>query len=204
MSTLQSLTLKRNAALGKLRALQIRAERLTGPDSSVATQALSQLESALDEMLVATEHLQTQISEAAAARDEAEAALRRFLEFAEAVPLPCVWTTREGEIAHANPAAAELLNVSAQRLSGRPLLLFLADRPAFEQAVLALNQGISRMVVIDIHLRPRERRPRRMRLSGRRMTSDEHHCWFITEVAAASKAASADVLSHLNPRPTTV
>ena len=168
----------------------------------MTAKALSELESSLDEMLVAIEHLQSQIAELAGARQDEDVAHRRLAEFADAVPLPCLWTTREGDIAQANPAAAELLNVSPQRLSGRPLLLFLADRPAFEQALSALNQGISRMVVIDILLRPRERRPRGVRLSGRRLTSDERYCWFISEVDEAS-SASPGVSSLSNSRRTT-
>lgn len=182
MSTLQSLTLKRNSALGKLTTLQRRAERLTGPEASVVTATIAELESALEELQVATEQLQAQVEELASERHEADMARRQLTEFADVVPLPCVWTGREGEIEAANPAAAELLNVSLQRLNGRPFMLFLADRPAFEQAISALNQGISRVVTIEMLLRPRERRPRAVRITGRRLASHVRHCWFVTQL----------------------
>lgn len=200
MSTLQSLALRRNAALGKLRSLQLRAERLSSPESSLVTTALAELESSLEEMLVATEHIQRQLDELAGARREADVSHRRFAEFEEILPLPCLWTTPEGDIAEANPAAADLLNVSRQRLNGRPLLLFLSDRPAFAQALSALNQGISRMVVIDILLRPRERRPRSVRLTGRCLTSDERHCWFITDAGDGAEAPLVAMTSRAMPR----
>ena len=182
MSTLQTLTLKRTAALGRLAKLHQRAERLSGPEASVVSALLRELDSALEETQVAIEQMQAQLDELAGARHEAENVRRQLQDFADAVPLPCLWTTRDGAIEAANPAAAELLNVSMQRLSGRPLMLFLANRQAFEQASAALNQGISRAVELDMLLRPRERRPRAVRLSGRRLGSDVRHCWFITSV----------------------
>lgn len=181
MSTLQSLTLKRTSALGKLTTLRRRAERLTGADAPVVTAAIAELESALEEVQVATEQLQAQVEELAAERHEADHARRQLGEFVDSVPVPCLWTSREGAIEGANPAAADLLNVSQQRLTGRPLILFLADRQAFEQAISALNQGISRIVTLDMMLRPRERRPRFVRLTGRRLPSHVRLCWFVTQ-----------------------
>ncbi len=182
MSTLQTLTLKRNAALGKLTRLRQRAERLSGAEASIVSGTLLELEVALEETQVAIEQLQAQVEELATARHESELVRQQFEEFADAVPVPFVRTSRDGEIDQANPAAAELLNVSVQRLRGRPLMLFLANRQAFEQALTALNQGVSRTVLLEMLVRPRERRPRPVRLSGRRLASDGRHCWFVTPV----------------------
>jgi PAS domain-containing protein len=196
MSTLQSLTLKRNTALGKLTTLQRRAERITGPEASVVRSTVAELESALEELQVATEQLQAYVDELAAERYEADRARRRLAEFVDVLPIACLWTNVEGAIEGANPEAADLLNVSLQRLNGRPLMLFLADRQGFEQAISALNQGVSRAVTVEMMLRPRERRPRAVRITGRRLASHAQLCWFLTSmegpVPGTSSSPSTD------------
>lgn len=179
MTTLQGLTLKRNAALGKLTTLQRRADRLAGPPAPVVASALAELESALEEINVATEQLQMHLDELAGARQEADAVRALLREFLDVLPVPCLWTDSTGQIDDANAAAAELLNVSAQRLHGRPFIHFLADREAFEQALAALNRAVSRTVVIETLVRPRERRPRAVGLTGQRLGSDARYCWFL-------------------------
>ncbi len=193
MTTLQMLTLRRNAALGKLATLQRRAERLTAPAASVMTSALHELNAALEEMQVATEQLQSQVEELAEARHDAERIRRLFSEYIDLVPVPCVWTREEGAIDQANTAAAELLNVSAQRLCGRPLMLFLTERERFGEGVAALDQGLARTVELLVVIRPRERRPRAVRLVGRRLESDNRRCWFLLAPESGDQPVTGDL-----------
>ena len=178
MNTLQMLTIRHTAALGKLATLQRRAERLPAPVASVTTAALQELKAALGEIEVAADWMQAQANELAAVRGDAERMRRLFTEYVDQVPVPCVWTGSEGEIDQANTAAAELLNVSAPRLCGRPLMLFLADRERFGEGVSVLNDGLARTVDFLVAVRPRERRPRPVRLVGKRLEYDPRRCWF--------------------------
>ena len=186
MTTLQMLTLRRTAALTRLNTLQRRAKRLSAPAAGVIGSALEEFAAALEEVEVATEQLQTQVEELAGARHQLSVVRERFSEFVDALPVPCVWTTAQGEIDGANSAAAELLNVSSSRLAGRPLVLFMTERPAFSEALSALNEGLTQVVELSVVVRPRERRPREIRMIGRRMQNDDRRCWFFTPLEAGS------------------
>ena len=179
MTILQMLTLRRNAALARLATLEKRAERLGSPSAAVITSALSELSTALEEIKVAADQLQLGADELSAARRELQQLRREFTEFLDILPMPCVWTTGSGEIDVANSAAAELLNVSGTRLAGRPLMLFLNDRQAFAEALRALNDGLTKVIEVPAVVRPRERRPRSLRLVGRSLSHDTRHCWFL-------------------------
>ena len=184
MTTLQNLTLRRNAALSRLTALQRRAERVSAPGAGVIGSALNELTAALEEVQVATEQLEQQIEELATAKIEARTGRDQMNELIEVLPVACVWTTADGEIDRANGAAAEMLNVSAARLAGRPLMLFTTERRAFSDALAALTEGVTRVVEVTAVIRPRERRPREVRLIGRKLQHDTRYCWFLSLVAA--------------------
>ena len=180
MTTLQMLALRRAAALSKLGTLQKRAERVSGPSTTLVTNALRELSDALEEVQVATEQLQSQIDDLATSRQQANDLDARFTEFIDIVPVATVWTDASGEIQLANASAAQLLNVSAARLVGRPLALFLTERATFAQALAAMNEGLTTMVDVPAVIRPRERRPRELRVIGRRLRADSRNCWFLT------------------------
>jgi PAS domain-containing protein len=184
------LTVRTNAALGRLVSLQKRAERITAQGNGIVRPALKELTDALDELQVANEQLQTQVVELAEAKAAAEAVASRFDELLEVMPFSCVWTDRAGEIVDANTAASALFNVSRQHLSGRPLILFLADRTALMDAFGALAAGIVRAVDFNAVVRPRERRVRPVRVSGRRLESDDRLCWILLEPTSAEPAGS--------------
>ena len=186
MNTRQMLTIRHTAALGKLATLQRRAERLPSPAASVTSAALHELKLALEEMQVATDQMQSQANELAAVRDDADRLRRQFAEYVDQVPVPCVWTGSEGEIDQANTAAAELLNVSAPRLCGRPLMLFVTERDRFTEGIGALNQDLARTVDLQVLIRPRERRPRPVRLVGKRLAHDQRRCWFLLALDATT------------------
>jgi PAS domain S-box-containing protein len=189
MTSLHLLTVRTAAAIGRLSALQKRAERLTGPGGPVIKPALKELSDSLEELQVANEQLQQQVDLLAEARTSVDGLQNRYMEFVDAVPVACVWTDSEGQIVQANTAAASLLNVSSQHLQGRPLMFFIVDRDKFRDAQAALNGQLTSVVEMSLPLRPRERRSRQVRLIGRRLQHDDRRCWFIQqdfEIADAS------------------
>jgi PAS domain-containing protein len=185
MDTLEILTLKTATAMGRLADLQRRAEHAPEKASPVIKPALRELTTALEELQVANEHLQAQVDELAALRWSAASTDQRLEEFANVVPTPCVWTDVAGVIAEGNEAACTLLNISKQRLPGKPLMLFVTDRDALFGALHSLREGSARTVEAEMVVRPRERRPRRLRVLGCRLEHDLRCVWFLQEPAAA-------------------
>jgi PAS domain-containing protein len=186
MTSLHLLTVRTAAAIGRLSNLQKRAERVTGPGGPIIRPALKELTEALEELQVANEHLQQQVDMLAEARVSVNEVTSRFDEFADVLPVACVWTDESGQILQANAAAAALLNVSSPHLEGRPLMFFVTDRDKFKDAQSALNQQLTTVVDVPLILRPRERRPRSVRLVGRRLQHDQRRCWFLQPVESES------------------
>lgn len=184
MTSLHLLTVRTAAAIGRLSALQKRAERLTGPGGPVIKPALKELSDSLEELQVANEQLQQQVDLLAEARITVDSVQNRFVEFVDAIPVACVWTDSEGQIVQANSAAASLLNVSSQHLNGRPLMFFIVERDKFRDAQAALNAHLTSVVEMALSMRPRERRARQVRLTGRRLQYDDRRCWFIQQADA--------------------
>jgi PAS domain-containing protein len=174
------LTIRTNAALGRLASLQRRAEKAATPVRSVVRPALKELTDALEELQVANDQLQAQVEELVDAKLQARTAEQRFTELLEWLPCACVWTSPSGEVVEANRAAAALLNVSAQHLSGRPLVLFMTDRGKFTEA-LGLLTASTGAVLATVGIRPRERRAKQVRLVGHRRDRDDRLCWFLVE-----------------------
>ena len=190
MTSLHLLTVRTAAAIGRLSALQKRAEKMTGPGAPVIRPALKELSDSLEELQVANEQLQEQVDLLAEARTAVGVFEHRFAEFVDAVPVACVWTDGEGQILQANAAAASLLNVSSQHLNGRPLMFFIVERDKFRDAQAALNGQLTSVVEMALALRPRERRSRQVRLTGRRLQHDDRRCWFIQQSDAEQPDAS--------------
>jgi two-component system, OmpR family, sensor histidine kinase VicK len=186
MTTLHMLTVRTNAALGRLASLQKRVDKTTTPAVPIVRTALKELTDSLEELQVASEQLQQQADESLASKQRLVQEQARLREFVESLPVACVWTTEDGQIEDANPAAADLLNVSAQHLAGRPLMLFTVERAKFSESLTALNEGLTNVVDLAAVLRPRERRPRQVRLVGRRLEHDARRCWFILETNGTS------------------
>ena len=189
MTTIQMLAVRTNAAFSRLASLQRRAQRIDPPANGVVRPALRELTDALETLRVANDHLQVQEAELTRMKSMTVAADRRFAELQEVLPCATVWTTATGEITDANPAAAELLNVSRQHLIGRPLLLFLSGRDKFQIALIELGGGTIWSLDLDGEVRPRERRPRGVRMLGRRLDGEENLCWFLLEVPPPQPAA---------------
>ena len=182
MSRLQSLTVRTNAALGRLADLQRRAVQVSASTApSIVRAALKNLAAALSELQAATDQLHTHEEELRASRARAADVERRLAEFVQALPLAAVWTDTQGTILEANDAAAALLNVARPRLPGKPLMLFLSDREAFFQALAALQAPGGHVVELDMLVRPRERKPRVAKVTGRVLEHDTRWCWFLRE-----------------------
>jgi PAS domain-containing protein len=183
VATLHNLTLRTATAVGRLAELQRRAERLTDKPSPIAKSALAELSTALEELQVANEALQTQLDELNAIRLSVENVQRANDEFAQALPIAALWTDRAGVIEKGNDAASQLLNIGKYHLQGKPLMLFITDRAPLFAALRSLCDapGVP-SVDIDITVRPRERRPRKMKLCGRRLEHDARCVWFLHDV----------------------
>jgi PAS domain-containing protein len=187
MGALHNLTLRTATAVGRLADLQRRADRTPDkPPSAVTKAALQELSTALEELQVANEQLQIQIDELAATRAESTVAQQAREEFANAVPIPVLWTNGAGVIEKGNDAASQLLNIGRHHLAGKPMMLFVSDRATLFGAVRSLcEMGNVQSVDVELTIRPRERRPRRMRLRGCHLEHDERCVWFLHESPAA-------------------
>ena len=170
--------------------------------------ALKELSAAIEELQVANEQLSQHANELAASRHDAVELTARHEEFIDVLPLPCIWTDEHGAVDQANEATAALLNVAARRLAGKPLSLFVADRPSFFDALSVLRSDRSQTVDLAVQIRPRERRPRQMRLTGHRLRHDRRLCWILSDEASgvpnldpAAEPTSAGELVRLGPAP---
>jgi PAS domain-containing protein len=182
MGTLHNLTLRTATAVGRLAELQRRAERVVEKPSLLAKSALAELTTALEELQVANETLQAQLDDLASAREQASSTQHALEEFANAMPMVVVWTDIGGVILKGNEAASQLLNIGKHHLQGKPLMLFVTDRPVLFEALRSLGEVKGGPPVnVEVTVRPRERRPRKMQLSGRRLEYDGRCVWFLHE-----------------------
>jgi PAS domain-containing protein len=173
------LRVRTTGALGRLAELERRAERGVASSTTIVRPALKELTAALEELRIANEQLEEIVEELGASRGHVEAVAAQHAEFVSMVPVASVWTNPAGTILEANQAAAALLNVARQRLPGKPLMLFIADRPLFFDALASLRTSEQPSVELRAVVRPRERRPRTMRLMGHRLEHDSRWCWFL-------------------------
>ncbi len=179
MSTLHNLTLRTATAVGRLAELQRRAERITENRLPITRTALAELSTALEELQVANEALQGQVDEVTALRMSAEDALATVDELAEALPIAALWTDSGGVIDKGNDAASQLLNVGKHHLVGKPLMLFITDRGVLFGALRCLcDTPHVTAVDVEITVRPRKRRPRKMKLAGRKLEHRTGCLWF--------------------------
>jgi PAS domain-containing protein len=130
----------------------------------------------LEDLQVANEALTTQREELQLARLIADNTQHAMDAFAQALPIAVLWTDRAGVIEKGNDAASQLLNIGRHHLQRKPLMLFITDRGVLFGAMRSLGEGRGVAAVdVDITVRPRERRPRRMKLCGRRLDHERHH-----------------------------
>lgn len=184
MGTLHNLTLRTATAVGRLAELQRRADRIVDKPSPLTKSAIQELSTALEELQVANEALQSQLEEITVVRQQLSTAQQALDEFANATPFAIIWTDHAGVIENGNERASQLLNIGKHHLQGKPLMLFVTDRTILFSALRSLCEPPSvPSVDVDITVRPRERRPRKMKLSGRRLDFDARCVWFLHEIA---------------------
>lgn len=191
MKTPETLVVRTNAARGRLARLQDQA-RVAPVPPAVVRKSLEELSTALEELHVANEHLHAQIAELTALRQNESALAERFAEFLDLLPVACLWTDDNGTIDEASAAAAELLNVAAARLPGKPLSLFVSERQEFFAALATLATRQADHVDTEIVLRPRERRQRRVKLVAHRLRHDARLVWTLQPVDEAAVASETD------------
>jgi PAS domain-containing protein len=183
MGTLHNLTLRTATAVGRLAELQRRADRVAERPSLLAKSALAELSTVIEMLQVANEALQSQIDDLAAARERASNTQHALEEFANAMPMAVLWTDIGGVILKGNDAASQLLNIGKHHLQGKPLMLFVTDRPVLFEALRSLDEIKGGPPVnVEVTVRPRERRPRKMQLSGHHLQHDGRCVWFLHEL----------------------
>jgi PAS domain-containing protein len=178
MNAIHTLSLKTAAAATRLAELELRRERASGDGGRLVTMALRELQHALEELRVAIDQLNEMSDSMAAARIDGQQLERRYAEFLDAVPVPCILSDDQGIIAFANDAASGLLNLSARHLVGKPLLLFVADRDYFLR--LAHESGAdAEPRGGDLTIRPRDRKSRRVTARVQHLAAHGQRCWFL-------------------------
>lgn len=186
MAALHNLTLRTATAVGRLAELQRRADRTPDKPSPLTKAVLQELSNAIEELQVANEQLQFQIDELTSIRAATSGAEQAREEFANAVPIPVLWTNSAGVIEKGNEAASQLLNIGKHHLAGKPMMLFVTDRTTLFGAVRSLCATANLPSVdVEITVRPRERRPRKMRLRGCRLEHDDRCVWFLHDPTPA-------------------
>ncbi|MEQ9368860.1 MAG: helix-turn-helix domain-containing protein [Coleofasciculus chthonoplastes F3-SA18-01] len=132
----------------QLEALQGRLDRLyhcvnTANDKShLLSSAFKELGMASEELQVAMEELLLQAEESAALQLELAAERQRYKNLFEFLPYAYLETDTRGKIIEANPAAANLLNVSQRFLVGKHLDIYLikSDRRQFRARLVQIQQ----------------------------------------------------------------
>jgi len=102
-------------------------------------------------------------------------------ELFQAMPTACLVTDREALILRANRKAGRLLNVAANRLRNRRLLLFTEQREAFIEMVSRIAWE-SDPVRASFAIRPRERRPTEVEVTVMPASNRSEVLWFLVPV----------------------
>jgi PAS domain S-box-containing protein len=122
------------------------------------TQVLEELSTSLEELQVSQEHMHQQNQELVATHQTIEVERQRYRELFELAPDGYLVTDIEGVIWEANRAASALLNVSQQRLVGKPMIVFVPTeaRRAFRADLNRLHR-LGRLQEWVVQLQPRHR-----------------------------------------------
>jgi PAS domain S-box-containing protein len=139
--------------------------------------ALRELQGAIEELNVAIEQLNELSDGLGVARNSAHQTTRRYDELFDALPIPSVFTDEAGLITSANEAAAELLNLSARHLAGKPMVLFVADRDFFMKLTREANSGEPQSA--NLTIRPRDRKTRLVECVVQHLPAHSERCWFL-------------------------
>jgi PAS domain S-box-containing protein len=134
-----------------------------GETASLDRKALEEMSIMIEEMEVAEEEILKQNEELSQIRDALEAERQRYQNLFEFAPDGYLVTDLKGIILEANRAAAELFNVPAFSLDGKPLSLYIdpSDIRNFRRRMLHLEEALSEIPEgtweWDLQVKPRKK-----------------------------------------------
>ncbi len=180
MNAIHTLSVRTAAAARRLAELELKGEAGGGDRSRLNSVAVRELQSAIEDLHVAIEHLHEMSDGLAAARAEAQLTQGRYEELLHAVPFACVLTDEEGAVLGANGAAGELFNISSRHLRGKPLMLFVADRDGLARLLRMTVPGTD-TVLTELLIRPRDRKARHVAVQVQHLPVHDCRGWFFLE-----------------------
>jgi PAS domain S-box-containing protein len=123
-------------------------------------ETVEQLNVAMEELRVANDLLVSQNEEMARIQLELEAERKRYKDLFDFAPEAFILTDFNGTIREANRTTATLLNVEPKFMTGKPLIVFIADeeRKEFRSRLSRLYQIPTRME-LKFRLQPRDKAP---------------------------------------------
>lgn len=175
MSTVDR-TARWTLALGQIRAraAKRRRRREDASDDDITTALWAASEGLLQELAGA-------YLEADRHRDERDELATAWERLFQAMPTACLVTDSEAVILHANRKAGLLLNVAADRLRNRRLLLFTEQREAFIEMLSRIARE-SNPVRASFAIRPRERRSTEVEVTMMPASNRSEVLWFLVPV----------------------
>ena len=134
-----------------------RSSATTWDEPELLADSLTELRIALEELQVAEEELLQQNQELAIAHTQLEVERQRYHDLFEFAPDGYLVTNTAGIIQEANRAAAKLLNVSQEKLIGKPLINYIpyAERKSFRANLNQLHHSDG-MQEWEIRVSPRD------------------------------------------------
>jgi PAS domain S-box-containing protein len=130
-----------DAFFENLRAFAGRVQNLKNAPRVADDYVVAELETAAVELRAAEEELRAQSLNLLAAQEQIDAERARYRDLFEGAPDGYLVTDRTGKIFEANRAAASLLGLSAEFLTGRPFLRFFVDQ----------DQDVARREILQLH-----------------------------------------------------
>ncbi|WP_199313775.1 PAS domain-containing protein [Leptolyngbya sp. FACHB-671] len=167
------------------------------PSASILPSALKELGIASEELQVAAEELNQQSEELVATRAIVEAERQRYQNLFEFAPDGYFVTDLQGMIHQANQAAAQLLNLSQQFLTGRPIAGFVleTERQAFRSKLSQLHQS-KRVQKIETVVQPRLEEPLNVALTVATIQNSTGEpvslCWLMRRLAKRSSSPAQE------------
>jgi PAS domain S-box-containing protein len=126
-----------------VRAFSGRVQKLKDSLQPADDYVLAELETAAAELRAAEDELRQQSLNLLAAHEQLDAERARYRDLFEAAPDGYLVTDRTGKIYEANRAAANMLGLNAEFLTGRPFLRFFVehDQEVARREILQLHQS---------------------------------------------------------------
>jgi PAS domain S-box-containing protein len=176
-------------------------ERKRGEDELQET--ILELQATNEELKVAEEELRQQNEELIAVSEELHAEHQRYVDLFGGAPDSYVVTDEGGVIIEANTAAASMLNVAADFLSGKPLVVFIAEKgkKEFHSRLTRLSSGDEKEVrEWELALQPRDSTPTPVLVSVSAIRKTEgtpaHLRWLLRDITERKRAEEALVKSQ--------